>query len=180
MPRLPRDAVAGIYHVTAHSVWTAPLFRDDVDRATFLRELVVVAQRPRWSCISFCLMTTHVHLLVDFEDESLPLVMHQLNGRYAQKTNARHRLRGHVFADRYGSRRIGSDGDLMTTFRYVARNPVQAGLCDVPGDWPWSSYRTLIDGGDGVAYIDASRVLGCFGTPPAAALERLRAFVEAP
>ena len=25
--------------------------------------------------------------------------------------------------------------------RYVARNPVRAGLCGEPSDWPWSSYR---------------------------------------
>jgi putative transposase len=180
MARAPRDPAPGIYHVTAHSISSGPLFRDDIDRTQFTSELARLAARPRWTCIATCLMSTHYHVLVDVADSSLPLGFHRLNGRYAQGFNARHRLRGHVFADRYGARRIDTDPYLMTAFRYIARNPLEAGLCAKPHQWAWSSYAASVGLVDGFGWCDVDRVLGCFGQPRAAAIGRLRAFVEAP
>jgi hypothetical protein len=34
-----------------------------------------------------------------------------------------------------------SDEQLKEQIRYVVLNPVRAGLCLQPGEWPWSSYR---------------------------------------
>jgi hypothetical protein len=31
------------------------------------------------------------------------------------------------------------DGQLLAAYRYLARNPVEAGLVEDPSDWPWSS-----------------------------------------
>jgi REP element-mobilizing transposase RayT len=36
---------------------------------------------------------------------------------------------------------IRGDAHLLVAFRYIALNPVRAGLCERPADWPWSSYR---------------------------------------
>ena len=91
-----------------------------------------------------CLMRTHYHLILSVEDGVLPRGMHALNFRYACAFNQRHDSRGHVQAARYGSRRIEDDDALMYAFRYVARNPVEAGLCADPADWPWSSYAATI------------------------------------
>ena len=37
---------------------------------------------------------------------------------------------------------------LMAAFRYVALNPVRAGLARTAADWPWSSTRAHIAGAD--------------------------------
>ena len=33
---------------------------------------------------------------------------------------------------------------LLELARYVVRNPERAGICDLPEDWPWSSYQAML------------------------------------
>jgi REP element-mobilizing transposase RayT len=85
-------------------------------------------------------MTNHFHLIVQTPTESLASGMHHLNGRYARRFNARHAFEGHLFERRYDARFIDSQSQLEDTVRYVAFNPVKAGLCESPADWPWCSF----------------------------------------
>lgn len=176
MPRPPRDTAAGIFHVYTHCVWGFPeLYRDDIDRLEFLRGLASVTRRAGWTCMSFCLMRSHYHLIVEVGDGVLPPAMHSLNLPYARAFNRRHGLRGHLQFDRYGSRRIVDTDDLLDTYAYVANNPVEAGLCERAEDWQWSSHAGTIGLAVRHESVDASLVLGCFDWPaedPHAALRR--------
>lgn len=178
MPRTRRDAAGGLFHITCHSVWSAELFHDDVDRLALLHDLAVVVDDATWTCLSYCLMTSHYHLVLEVPDESLPVGMHWLNARYACRFNARHRLRGHVFGDRYGSRRLETDAHLLAAFAYVARNPVEAGLCGSPVGWSWSSYGGTVGVAAPSSFVDASRAIRTFGGTRDVAISRLRSFVE--
>jgi putative transposase len=151
------------------------LYRDDLDRLEFLRHLALASARPEWSCSAFCLMGSHYHLIVDVGDNVLPAAMHALNLAYARAFNQRHALRGHVQFDRYGARRIADEDDLLTRYAYVANNPVRAGLCQNPADWPWSSFAGTIGLAPTHSFVDPSKVLACFDWPavdPRAALRR--------
>jgi putative transposase len=176
--RRQRDKDAGLFHVWCHSVWSAELYRDDLDRSRFVTELARITQRTGWRCIASCLLTTHYHLLVEVENDVLPGAMQALNFRYASGFNSRHRLRGHVVGGRYGSRRVVGEADLRDTYRYLARNPVEAGLCASPVQWRWSSYPGAVGCAEPLTFVDPSVVLGCFGSSPQAATFELRRFVE--
>jgi len=180
MARPPRDFSAGTFHVTAHAVWGNVLFRDSIDYLVLSTELAATIARSRWRCIAFCFLGTHLHLLLEVEDDALPTGMQRLNNAYARNFNRRYGLRGHVFAQRYHARRIDTEEHLLTAFRYVARNPVEANLCARPGDWGWSSYAGTVGLAEPFGFVDASPVVVCFGRPAAAALQRLRDFVETP
>ena len=104
--------------------------------------------------------------------------MHSLNGRYAQTFNQRHGTRGHVFQSRYQCRFIQTDGHLFEVTRYIAMNPVAAGLCRRPGDWPWSSYAETITGHGRRDYLSPSVVLDIFGRDLDLARARFQAYVE--
>jgi putative transposase len=173
MPRAHRDVAAGIFHVYSHSVRSTELFCDDVDRLLFIEELAAMAARFAWTVIEVCLMTTHYHLIVETEDESLALGMHRLKFRYACRFNSRYRMRGHVFEARYSSVRIRDDAHLVAAYAYVARNPVEAGVCKFAEDWPWSSFAALIHQTESFTFVDASRVLDWFGNDR----DRLRRYV---
>ena len=61
---------------------------------------------------------------------------------------------------RFWSRRILDDGWLFRACIYVVVNPVAAGLCGHPREWPWCSYRSTAYG-DPTAYAPGeSRLLG--------------------
>jgi putative transposase len=179
MPRAERDVEPGIFHVSSHSVWSSVLFRDDVDRVNFLIDLARIAAKYQWTCIAFCLMTTHYHLLIETPDTSLATGMQKLNFRHAIRFNTRHKLRGHVVDGRYWSQRIKSESHLLAAFRYIGRNATEAGLCGSPADWPWCSYRALVEPAELFTFVDVSRVIGCWG-PGDTTLEQLRRFVESP
>jgi REP element-mobilizing transposase RayT len=179
VPRSERDRGPGVFHVFTHCVWAAPaLFRDDLDRIVFLREVARVIRRYGWTCIAFCLMQTHYHLIVDLRDASLPNGMQSLNFRYAIGFNQRYRMRGHVVFERYGSRRISGEADLLGAFKYVVLNPVEARLCRSPVDWLWSSYAGTVGRAEPHSFVDAMPVLDCFDGSRELRAARLGRFVE--
>lgn len=178
MPRPLRDKTAGIFHVYTHGVWGYPaLFRDELDRLMFLRHLARVSTRGGLTCMAFCLMNNHYHLIVEVDDGILPAAMHDLNLPYALWFNSRARLRGHVQYDHYNSRRILDEDDLLGCNAYVANNPVRAELCRSADEWLWSSHAGTVGLREPHSFVDPSRLLAPFRwTPdPRAAL---REFVD--
>ena len=47
---------------------------------------------------------------------------------------------------RYRSCLVQAEDYLLTCYRYVEMNPVRANLVAHPGDYPWSSYRSNVEG----------------------------------
>lgn len=165
----------------ARGVAGLPLFRTDGDRDLFLATVEDTVLRHEWICLAYVVLGTHYHLLVRTpEPDDLAPGMKRLNGNYAQSFNRRHRGRGHVFESRYASVLVESDGHLRWLFRYLAWNPVNAGLCDDPKDWPWSSYPRLLGlrHARPPRFLAVDAALGLFGRTPAHARARLRDFVE--
>ncbi len=179
MPRKKRDALPGLFHIGTHSVWTGVLFKDEIDRMLLVTELAKTVSRLGWKCMCVTLLNTHYHLLVETFDESLSIGMKQLNVTLASRFNARHRVRGHVVDGRFWSERVDTEAYLLSTFRYIARNACEAGLCDSPEEWPWCSYRALLEPTENFTFVDASRIVQCFGQGEAG-IEQLRRFVELP
>lgn len=156
------------------------MFEDDSDRIDFCGRLARVIREFKWTCYAFCLMTTHYHLVVDVAENALQPGMHGLNGPYAQAFNRRHGRSGHLRGDRYHAFSVASEGHLLQLIRYVARNPVVAGLCDHPAAWPWGSYRSCVGLDVGFPFVSNESVLRHFGADSANAVRILRAFVEDP
>jgi hypothetical protein len=168
----------GLYHLTGHGVRRTALFRDGLDRATWVDLLPVLVTRYRWSCLSYCAMTSHYHLLVRTRLENLAAGMQWLNGRWGQLFNLRHGEVGHVFRCRYFSVRVERDAHLLETGRYLPLNPVRGGACLHPLDCPWSSYAAIVGRDIQPAWLDPTELLALFGAG-ALARRRFRVFVEA-
>jgi REP element-mobilizing transposase RayT len=176
VPQRRRDLAAGIFLFFSLCVWAADrLFRDDVDRMTFVRFLTRTGGAIGWGCIAMCLMGTHYHLILEVEDNDLAAGMHRLNLAYARYFNKRYTQRGHVLFDRYGADRIRSDAHLLDRYAYVALNPVRAGICSRPESWPWSSYGDAIGAASRFPFVEPARVLTDRLDPQA----ELRRYVEA-
>ncbi len=166
MARKPRENVAGgVYHLYARGNDRAVVFVDATDRHVYLQILADVVLRKGWRCLAYCLMSNHVHLLLETPEPNLGSGMQRLHSRYAQAFNARRRRSGHVFQGRYGAVRMESDNQLRAAAACPARNPVAAGLCKRPERWPWSSYRAAIQG-PAPAWLDTARLLSYFGPEP--------------
>jgi putative transposase len=142
MARQNRIQFAGAhYHIGDRGNARATVFGSDEDRHQFLATLADVVERYGWRCSSYCLMTNHYHLTVTTPEPNLGAGMGRLNQLYAQWFNRRHDRVGHLFQERYWCDVLKTEAHLFAAVRYIADNPVRAGLCGKAEDWRWSSAR---------------------------------------
>jgi REP element-mobilizing transposase RayT len=142
MPRVLRTTLAdGIFHVTARGVNGTDIFLDTEDRRTFVSLFAGAVRRHSWEMHTVCLVTNHFHLVLETSVDSMSRGMQWLTGAHAQLFNKRWGRKGHLFGARFYSNPVEDDDELLATCRYVLLNPVRAGLCERPEDWPWSASR---------------------------------------
>ena len=178
VPRAPRNELAaGIYHVTSRGNRRQAIFLDRRDHRRFLGALEDVVVRNGWLLYAYCLMPNHFHLLLETRAPTLGLGMHGLNGTYAQWFNWRHDVDGHLFGDRYHSRRVETDFHLLESTRYVVLNPVRAKLVAHPAQWEWSSYRATVGACRAPAFLAVPALLAHFGRASYPARRTFRRFV---
>ena len=170
MARQLRIEYAGaIYHVMSRGDRKEPIFLDDEDRRGFLRTLGEACERAGWEVHAYCLMGNHFHLVVETPKPTLVSGMKWFLGTYTQRFNARHRLRGHVFAGRYKSLLVdgGDDFYLRVVCDYVHLNPVRAGLLgegQVLEDYVWSSFPEYLKPPERrVGWLRVERLFGELG-----------------
>lgn len=178
VPRPLRPPVGdGLFHVTARGNRGQSVFLDDADRRLYMSLLQRTVDRYGWLLHAYCLMDNHVHIVIETPRANLSEGMQYLNGRYAQTFNCRHRINGHMFQGRFHSVRISHEPQLLAVVRYIALNPVRAGMCVGPADWPWASYPALIGRIARPHFLQTSLGLGLFGPDARLAIAALVAFV---
>jgi putative transposase len=177
--RIPRcNLPDGLSHLTSRGNRRQALFLVERDAGAYLDLLDYITPRVGWTCISYCLMPNHVHLLADAMQEQLSAAMRYVNGVYAQRFNREHGFRGHLLQGRFKAKPIADEGHLTEALRYIVMNPVRAGLCERPEQWPWSSYRAHLGLSSPRGFLDVERALRLFGRDDAKAREELARFVD--
>lgn len=166
-----------MFHVTSRGNRRQLIFIDDFDRQIFLHLLAKVVERCGWRCHAYCLMPNHFHLVIETPEPNLSYGLQLLLGTYAQWFNHRHGFTGHVFQGRFHSVLVESEEHLIELARYIVLNPVRAGLCEKPEDWPWSSYRAVVTRVSPPRFLTVNFLLGHFGRDPERAREGFETFV---
>ena len=133
-----------LYHIMARGNARADIFLCEEDRQAFLDNLERVCGRSDWRVWAWCQMTNHYHLLIETLRPTLSKGMREINGVYTQAFNSRHGRVGHVLQGRYKAVLVQRETHLLELSRYVVLNPVDAGMTETAGDWPWSSYRAVM------------------------------------
>jgi putative transposase len=161
-------------HVYSRGNRRQDIAEEPLDYGLLLWLVERAVERFKWDVLAYCLMPNHYHLLIETPEAGLSRGMHLINGRYAQAFNAGRRLDGHLFQGRFGSKLVDSEGHALWLNRYIARNPVEAGLVGSPAAWKWSSYGA-VRGGFAPSWLAHDIVLGLFGDGESAAVtyERL-------
>ena len=169
---------AGLYHVMTRGNAGDLVFPDPYDRDRFLELEARIAARLEWRCQAYCVLTNHYHLVIAVSELTLSRGMEWLNGTYARSYNLRHGSEDHVFGKRFRSVAIEGQGHLLEVMRYVARNPVRAGLCTRPSEWRWSSFAAVAGLTRAPRYLAVDDVLQLFGRTRPTARRRFFDFVE--
>jgi putative transposase len=167
------EAPGAIQHAIAKGSGGESIVRDDGDRNELLSRIGVAVQRHRWSCLAYCLMNSHFHLLVGTPVSNLGAGMQWLLSSYARYFNKRHTRDGNLFHSRFYSTRVKSEEHLTSALVYVLLNPVRAGLVDQPDRWRWSSYAATIGTDAAPPFLDRRAALELIDEHPASARRRL-------
>ncbi|MDA0664940.1 MAG: transposase [Proteobacteria bacterium] len=142
MARLARIVAAGVPHlVTQRGNRRQPVFFGDDDYTAYSRLLAAGCREARTAIWAWCLMPTHVHLiLVPSHADGLRAALGEAHRRYTKTVNDREGWRGYLWQGRFASAPVDED-HLLGCARYVELNPVRDGLARRADDWPWSSAR---------------------------------------
>lgn len=113
-----------IYHVTFRGIERRPIFRDDRDRARIVETMREMAERHHVRVYLVCLMTNHVHLLLETPRGNLSAFMGQVLTAYSVYFNRRHHRVGHLTQGRFKAQVVDGDEYLLKLSRYLHLNPV--------------------------------------------------------
>ena len=139
------------------------VFFGEDDYALYRDLLSEACRREGVAVWAYCLMPNHVHLiLTPRTGEGLGRALGKAHRRYSAFVNARMRVTGHLFQARFSSVVMDED-HLMAAARYVALNPVWAGLVARPEDWRWSSVGAHLAGRDDGLVETAPLIERCGG-----------------
>jgi hypothetical protein len=106
--------------------------------------------------------------------------MARINTGYARCFNERHGRTGFLFENRYKSRIVEDDADLLATIRYVLRNPIGHGVVPDPMEllhYPWTGCSGLLGRRPLHGFESETATLRAFGGERDGAREMLRALV---
>lgn len=142
MARLARIVAAGVPHlVTQRGNRRQPVFFGDDDYTAYSRLLAAGCREAGTAIWAYCLMPTHVHLILTPSDaDGLRAALGEAHRRYTKMVNDREGWRGYLWQGRFASAPVDED-HLLACARYVELNPVRARLVRRADDWPWSSAR---------------------------------------
>lgn len=120
----------------------------DEDYNYYRENLIHFKQEFGCRIFAYCLMTNHVHLVVDpgKNSESLSLLMKRVAGRQTRYVNKRENRSGSLWEGRFKSSIISAAEYLPACCRYIDLNPLRAGIVADPGEYKWSSYRCKGEG----------------------------------
>jgi len=115
------------------------VFEEPRDVRFFLSRLAR-AVRAGWIEVhSYCVLTTHFHLLVRCPDGNLSQAMCRVLDEYVRWFNRSRRRDGPLFRGRFRSRPVESIEYRRRLVNYIDANPVQAGLAKTPFSYPHGS-----------------------------------------
>ena len=179
MARKARAEVAGgLYHVITRGNNRRQIFDSPADYEKFLTLLAVQKRKLPFFLYAYCLMTNHVHLLIERQADTIGRIMHRVLTGYSQYYNRRYRRVGHLLQGRHKSILCQSELYLAELVRYIHLNPVRAKMVRRPEQYKYSGHRAYL-GMEAAGIVDVDPVLRHFGARKEPSRKAYRLFIAA-
>ncbi len=157
MSRKPREYHSGcIYHITHRGHNHQYILADDLDKATFLEKLKVILREHSGQLLYYVLMNNHYHFLLEMQTAPIDRIMHRLHTSYGRFYAHKYQTTGAVFENRYHAQEIDTSKYLQSVIKYIALNPIRAGLTEKVNEYRWSAHLEI--GQRQSTYINKSRL----------------------
>ena len=179
MPRTARIIIPNMpHHIVQRGHDRKAVFLECRDYEYYLNNLTEWKQKLEIKLYSFCLMTNHIHLIVEPGDDASTIsqLMKRLAAKQTRWANRLERRSGTLWESRYKCSPIDSDGYLLHCCRYVELNPVKARMVEHPEQYKWSSYSFRLE--DDECWLDDNPAYLALSPVKRRRQERYRKFVE--
>jgi len=146
------------YHVITRGNQRQKIFNKEDDFLKYLDILRKYKKRFKVLLYGYCLMSNHVHLLVEINPvNNLAKAMQSINQSYTRYFNYKYHKSGHLWQGRFKSMIIKKDQYLLDCINYIELNPVRAKMVTNLLDYNWSSYRSRTIGVNG-SLLDSPKI----------------------
>ncbi len=180
MPRVGRVVLPGYpHHIVQRGHNRQVIFAQDEDCANYLENLQELKVTFGIGVYAYCLMTNHVHLLLQPGESVAELgrFMKALSARTTRHFNRLEGRSGTLWESRYKSSPVQTEQYLLACCRYIELNPVRARMVGHPGEYRWSSYAARM-GGVGQDWIDLDPMYKALGDDETTRRTRYQVFLE--
>ncbi len=170
MPYRKTPLIAGsLYHIYTRSIAEFHIFRSKEDysrmietlqyysavktdcRFSFLKDMSSETREMKINeirqsdklvhIISYCLMPTHVHLVLEqSKEDGISKYMNLILKSYSKYFNCKYNRMGPLWQSRFKNVLVDSDNQLLHLTRYLHLNPVTSFIKEKPEEWNYSSY----------------------------------------
>jgi REP element-mobilizing transposase RayT len=105
------------------SVGDIKLYKCTDDKDKYLELIKKYQNTYLFKVYAYCIMDTHTHIIIDAAGADISKFMHGINQCYAQYYNRKYNRHGHVFQDRFKSKIVSDDRNLIELSAYIHNNP---------------------------------------------------------
>ena len=135
-----------LFHIMVQGINKSYIFNDSIDIKYYIKLLYELNNQHNIQIIAYCVMNNHTHILIKSENiDEMSKFMKRVNVKFSRYYNKKHNRVGYVFRDRFKSQGIYSEKHMYNCIRYIYENPVKAGICKSPDEYPYSNYNKKID-----------------------------------
>lgn len=145
MPRNPRKSLnTSFFHVMTQGIERKFIFDNEQDIKYYIKLMFKFSKIENIKIVAYCIMNNHAHFLIKANViNDLSKFMQRLNMSYGKYYNTKYNRVGFVFRDRFKSEGIYSEKQFYTCINYIYNNPVKAGICLDPAQYPFSNYKKI-------------------------------------
>ncbi len=144
MPRYNRQySEIKVYHVIIRGINKQNIFLDDKDKTKFLKILIETKEKYEYEIYAYCLMSNHIHIVIYDKKNKLSTIMQSIEISYSLYFNKKYNRIGHLFQNRFLSKKVEDRNYFMQVCRYIHKNPLKAGIAKTE-EYKWSSFREYI------------------------------------
>jgi len=139
-PRTRDWKVRQVYHVYQRGSRRQRVFKTRAQLIGYLDRFDRLARRYRVRVHAFCLMSNHVHFMLEpLAKWGISQVMQHLQSQYARSVHQEMGVNGHMWRNHFHCKPIRSSSQYRATILYVEQNPTSAGMAKKAHLYDYSS-----------------------------------------
>lgn len=169
-----------VYHVIQRGNNKAFIFQKQADKIKLLDLLCETMQTENYhyKLLYYVIMDNHYHLIVETPsiDANVSRIFQRVNMLFAKYYNKVYERCGGIYGGRPSIILIENTGQLMQTLRYIAYNPVRAGIADKPDSYKWSAHSLILNHRKGM--VDTELLFSKLYDDPKTSFENYKYLIE--